>query len=308
MRTSSSAESPESAAENPTLEELLPSWRRALKAANKSPRTIESYFLAAEQLVAFLGPSTVAREVTHREIQDYLAHMFETRASATAKQRYASLQQLFKWLTLEEEIDTNPFDKIAKPRVSEQPVPVLRPEEKKALLKACAGKGFDATRDTALIRILSNTGMRLGELVGMQLGDVDLDRGEVTVTGKGEKTRTVALGDNTIVALDRYQRVRRQHRLASLPHYWLGLRGRLTNSGVAQIIAKRSAAVGLDRVHPHQFRHTFAHEFLRDGGGETDLMRIMGWDSPQMLTRYGASAGSERAREAHRRLGTGDEI
>ena len=234
--------------------------------------------------------------------------MFETRASATAKQRYASLQQLFKWLKLEEEIDTNPFDKIAKPKVTEKPVPVLRPEDRKALLEACAGRDFESLRDTAIIRVLSNTGMRLGELVGMSNKRVDLDRGEVTVTGKGDKTRTVALGDNTIVALDRYQRARRRHRLADNADYWLGLRGRMTNSGVAQTVARRSQAAGLERVHPHQFRHTFAHEFLRGGGGETDLMRIMGWESPQMLTRYGASAGAERAREAHRRLGTGDDL
>jgi len=296
---------------NPQLEDLLPSWKRALKAENKSPRTIKSYFLAADQLIKYLKDndhSTVATEVSHREIQGYLAHMFDTRASATAKQRYASLQQLFKWLTIEDEIEVNPFDKISKPRVTEQPVPVITAEEKKVLLTAAKGTGFDEVRDTAVIRLLSNTGIRLGELVGMQFGDIDLDHEQLTVTGKGQKTRTVALGDNTIVALDRYERARRRHRLAALPQYWLGLRGPLTNSGVAQILVKRSRIAGLQRIHPHQFRHTFAHEFLRDGGGETDLMRIMGWDSPQMLTRYGASAGAERAREAHRKLGTGDNI
>ena len=295
----------------PQLEDLLPSWKRALKAENKSPRTIKSYFLAADQLIAFLkenDKSTVAAEISHREIQGYLAHMFETRASATVKQRYASLQQLFKWLSIEEEIETNPFQKIQKPKVTEQPVPVITSDQKKALLGAAKGKGFEEIRDTAVIRLLSNTGIRLSELVGTTTGDTDLDHEELTVTGKGEKTRTVALGDNTIVALDRYERARRRHRFAALPNYWLGLRGPLSNSGVAQILVKRSRLAELDRIHPHQFRHTFAHEFLRDGGGETDLMRIMGWDSHQMLTRYGASAGAERAREAHRRLGTGDVI
>ena len=294
-----------------TLEELLPSWRRALKAANKAPRTIQSYFLAAGQLVAYLHDndmSTIATEVTHREIQGYLAHMFETRAPATARQRYASLQQLFKWLQVEEEIESNPFNKIAKPRISEEPVPVIPTPDLAALIKACSGKEFDDLRDAALIRTLTNTGMRLGELVGMTFEDVDLDRAEVSVTGKGNKTRMVALGDNTIVSLDRYLRARRRHRLAGLSAVWLGLRGPLTNSGVAQIIARRADQAGLGRIHPHQFRHTFAHEWLRAGGGETDLMRLMGWDSPQMLRRYGASAGSERAREAQRRLGVGDHI
>ena len=196
-----------------------------MRAENKSPPTIQSYFLAADQLIAYLhknGQSSIASEVSHREIQDYLAHMFETRASATAKQRYASLQQLFKWLVLEEEIETNPFDKVRKPKVTKQPVPIITADDRTSLLDACKGKDFESLRDIAVVRTLSNTGVRLGELVGMELGDVHLERAEVTVTGKGDKTRTVALGDNTIVALDRYQRKRRSHRLSHLTAHLAG--------------------------------------------------------------------------------------
>jgi site-specific recombinase XerD len=294
-----------------TLEELLPSWKRALRAETKSPRTIESYFLAADQLVAYLadnGHSTIANEVTHREIQDYLVMMLDTRASSTAKQRYASLQQLFKWLYSEGEIEANPFDRIKKPKIEETPVPIVTKPERAALLRACKdGPKFEQVRDVAVIRTLTNTGMRLSELVGMAVDDVDLDHETVTVLGKGRKLRTISLGANTVAALDRYQRERGRHRLSDRPEWWLGLRGPLTASGVAQILARRSDAAGLDRIHPHQFRHSFAHEWVRAGGPETDLMRIMGWDSPQMLQRYGASAASERAREVHRNLGIGDD-
>lgn len=301
---------PESTTEY-TLEELLPSWRRALRAENKSPRTIESYFLAADQLVDYLAdndyPATVT-EITHREIQDYLVMMLETRASATAKQRYSSLQQLFKWLYEEGEISANPFDRIKRPKIEETPVPIVTGEQRAELLKACkTGPRFESVRDTAVIRALMNTGMRLSELTGMTVDDVDLDNDAVTVLGKGRKLRTISLGANTVAALDRYKRERGRHRLSDVPEWWLGLRGPLTNSGVAQILARRSEEAGLERIHPHQFRHSFAHEWVRAGGPETDLMRIMGWESPQMLTRYGASAASERAREVHRQLGIGDE-
>lgn len=294
-----------------SLEDLLPSWRRSLRAENKSPRTIESYFLAANQLVDFLTDHhypTIVSEITHGEIQEYLVHMLDTRASATAKQRYSSLQQLFKWLYEEGEIETNPFDRIRKPKIEETPVPIVTRDERAALLKACkSGTKFDSVRDTAVVRTLMNTGMRLSELTGMQVHDVDLDNDVVTVTGKGNKIRVISLGANTVAALDRYKRERGRHRLADEPEWWLGLRGPLTNSGVAQILARRSDEAGLERIHPHQFRHTFAHEWVRAGGPETDLMRIMGWESPQMLARYGASAASERAREVHRQLGIGDE-
>jgi len=82
----------------------------------------------------------------------------------------------------------------------------------------------------------------------------------------------------------------------------------MTDSGIAQVLRRRGRQAGLGPLHPHQLRHTFAHLWLADGGGETDLMRLGGWRSRQMLSRYGASAADERARHAHRQCALGDRL
>ena len=82
----------------------------------------------------------------------------------------------------------------------------------------------------------------------------------------------------------------------------------MTGNGIAQIIKKRAMKAGLDGIHPHMFRHWFAHNWLVQGGQESDLMALAGWQSRTMLTRYAASRAQERAREAHKRLAPGDQF
>jgi integrase len=196
------------------------------------------------------------------------------------------------------------------PRVPDKPVPVFTGEELPRLERACAGRGFGERRDAAVIAVLEATGIRLSELAGIRYhpddlrrSDVDLWHREITVHGKGGKTRVVKVSHSAARSLDRYIRVRVRHAQAYRAQLWLGVsnRGPMTASGIYQMIVRRGRQCGVD-VFPHRFRHHFSHTWLDCGGAESDLMELNGWTSPQMLRRYGASARSARARRSYDRV------
>lgn len=275
-------------------------FTRSLRAAGRSPHTVSTYMKAVTALATYLterGESVADVTVTRQMIEEFLIFERDRGLSAqTVHQHHASLVQFFKFASKEND-EPNPMAETKPPTVRTAPPTVLTADQLQALFDTCKGATFDDRRDLAVLSMFADTGVRRSEMTGIMLEHVNLTEQVMVVTGK-TGTRGVPYGSTSAERLDRYLRVRRKHRHAGLPNLWIGAKGALSVFGVEGIVQRRGREAGVT-VHPHLFRHTFAHLWLDGGGNPNDLLNLAGWSGPAMLTRYGASAAGARARRAY---------
>jgi site-specific recombinase XerD len=302
---------------------LLRSFELHLLALNRSPNTIKAYLSDARHFDTWRrargarGLDTVAAD----EIKAYLAARISGDGAAAASPAYVarifrSLQQLYRWLDEEGEIEASPMARMKPPQVPEDPVEVIPDADLRALLAVVERRppagalpriGFELRRDRAMILLLLTTGIRSEGLMGLTVDDVDLRAGVFTVTEKGRRTRTVGLViespyGSAAEAVDRYMRARSKHKHAASPSLWLGRLGPLTPAALGQMLERRCVEAGLASINPHRFRHTWAHLAKAAGMTDENLKAIGGWRTQQMVERYARSASQERAIAAHREM------
>lgn len=294
------------------LTDLHASFNRHLRADGVTPATLRVYAQGIGALLAYLGPDPTTEDLTRSAIVGWLdAQRAEGYAQSTIRTRYRGVHRFVSWLRDEPDMDVgDPMRGLRVPKAEPPAVPVLSDEDLAAILATCTPRtsGYN-TRDEALLRVLLDVGCRVGELVGMEVDDVDLDAAVLRLRHtKGGRERYAYPSNRTVRALDRWLRMRRHHRHADLPALWLTQRGAMSPDAARDMVRARGEAVGIQGVHPHQFRHTAAHDLMLAGVAERDVMRLLGWRSSTMLDRYGASAAQVRTAAAARRASRGDRV
>lgn len=296
------------------LEATMTEYVYDLKGRDTAPGTIRNYTSTlaawADWVAAQDDAPFALADVAKEHVTRFIGERTQIEAPSTVLTRFRHLRAFFKWAEREEIIEKNPMRTLHEPSAPVQPPPVLTSAQLRAIFTTTrADRSFFGVRDYAMLLVLADTGMRVGELVGMHLDDIDFDAGSIEVLGKGRRRRRVAFQPKAGKAMLAYLRARAKHSGAvGTDRVWIGQRGTLREAAVWGIVKARGEDAGVEGVFPHLFRHTMAHRFRVKGGQDSDLQSLGGWRSPAMLARYGASAASERAIEAHRRVDHLDDV
>lgn len=283
---------------------LVDSWMLALRAERKAPGTLTVYRQGLTAYADWSSAQAQEPQLTRAHVQRYIAELFDRDIKPTTAGNHLGALRLFvAWCIAEGEDVPDEIGDLKNPKLSKTYRPPLTKEELAALIGTCDTKTFLGRRDEALLRFMVDTGGRASEVLGVKLDQLWIPKGRALFKGKGDKERLVGFSPQTGLALDRYLRIRRKHRLAESPVLWLGDRNRtFTYGGLWPMIKGRAALAGVPDVHPHRFRRTFADNWLSEGGSMDGLMAIAGWEDMSMIKLYAGARANVRALEEHQRI------
>ena len=245
-----------------------------------SPLTVLNYVRDLERLAEFCRRRGIDdwRRVGAADVRLYAAEMHNRGHSGRSIQRRLSAARAFyRYLLREGEATADPAAGVRAPKAPRRLPKSLSPDEAARLLAFEAGDDARARRDAALLELMYSSGLRLAELVALDVGDL-LDDGTVRVTGKGGKTRVLPVGGHARRALARWLEVRPTQAAPGEDALFVGARGRrIGRRDVQRIVAQRARLQGLSRpVHPHMLRHSFASHLLESSGDLRAVQELLG--------------------------------
>src|SRR2546423_5027583 len=272
-----------------THTQLYPSLTRylnSLTGRNLSKHTAVAYRTDLLQFLRWLTENdvtvTTPATLTRTHILDYLSYLASLgRSGVTRVRKLASIREYCKFLINEQLLAHSPTEHIVRPKQERKQRVFLRVDEYMRLLNAAAGN----SRDYAILQLFLQTGIRVAELVGLQLSDIDLEAGTMLVNGKGNKQRTIYLEKKATQALRAY--------LASRPqsldqHMFLNYQGtHLSVRGVMDIVEKYRKLAGISKKFScHSLRHTCATYKAVKGYTPPDLQELLGHKKPETSLIY----------------------
>ena len=262
-------------------------------------RSYEQDLVVFRKFLTGRGDEALVNAVTRLLIREFMAEQRRLgRSQATLARRLSALRVFFDYLVQEEGLEINPARRVATPRIPKKLPAVMTAEETNQLVDHVEhdperDRSADIViRDRLIFELLYSTGLRVSELVGLNLDDIDRRERWIRLRGKGRKERQLPYGAKAGAALDRYLRLRQRldppsHERGLFVHRWGGAWRRLTGRSVGMIVKKYAKAFGGDpSLHPHSLRHAFATHLLAEGADLRAIQELLGHASLSTTQRY----------------------
>lgn len=264
-----------------------------------SPHTHKNYLVDLQQFLTFLeerfpgisenGTKRLS-EVDASVIRDYAGKRWSALSPSSMARKLASLRSFFSCCIRMGILDANPAKEVATPKIPKRLPKFLTVDEVFALLEAAAGEDVLGARDRAILEMLYASGLRVSELVGLNLEDIDIKAQTVRVLGKGRKERIVPMGEKACASLVIYLEKRSSLLSKTSAEHGLFLNrhgGRLTARSIERLLNKYIRRCGLQKtVTPHILRHTFATHLLGAGADMRGIQELLGHSSLSTTQKY----------------------
>ena len=286
------------------LSNLARNYLLSCKVEGKSPKTIETYSMVIKRYAYFAGDDSP----TATQVREFLLVLQVSNLNPfSVRIYYRSLKTFFNWLVSEELIEKSPMQNMKSPKVPKTIIKPFSQGDIANLLLLCSGTKFLDLRNRAIILVFYDSGVRLSELAGMQIRDINFDMETIKVFGKGAKERLVGIGKTTQKAIIRYLLMRRDDHDC----LWVTEERRpMKRDGIQTTIVRLCKRAGVTdaKPGPHTFRHTFATTALRNGARLIDVQSLLGHSTLTMTRKYAETLNSEDALVAYRRFSPVDHL
>ncbi|GBF07530.1 integrase family protein [Deinococcus aerius] len=258
-----------------------------------SERTTRFYLDACRSLEGYMqgaGCPPDLNEFQPDDLRGYMSYLRECGLSeGSVLAHLRGIRAMWGWAVKDDLLRETPFSRVRLPKNPKRIMPALQPGQFEQLLSAAKAHPRYPLRNLALLTTMFDTGVRVSELVGLELEHIDWDGGQLRVLGKGNKERRVPAGKGALRSLHRYvHRERMPSRETETRVFLNKFREPLAVTGVQQELEYLAGKAGMTRADctPHTFRRGFAVQYLRNGGDVFQLQQILGHESLEMTRRY----------------------